>query len=354
MTKQHNEPVPDVPGLYQDVGKRRTLYFCKPQNKYTPLGYDLEAAKVELARLKEAPVLPGQITVRQMCLGYIAEQREYIKTGDKQACEKSTIDVYEYGFLSFVLPVFGRMHPDEVTPNHIAKYLKDGRKNNRSTRVNREKAALSSAYKYGMSENMAKSNPTLGVSRNKEIPRKRLVSIAEFNDFLEHARKKGSSSYMVALIGCTVAMTGRRRAEILHLTKAALLPEGFKVQDCKNSARHYLVAWSDILRQIVSEAAGVKQHNSNKLRAPSIYLFGTEQTGAPYTDSGFKKLWNVLMHSYAPQGVGTEKWFTAHDLRALYVSEMKQQERDPNTHQKKETMDRVYDRRDLIRVVPLA
>lgn len=59
------------------------------------------------------------------------------------------------------------------------------------------------------------------------------------------------------------------------------------------------------------------------------------------------------MTSYAGD-TKSAKWFTAHDLRALYVSEMLFQERDPNTHKQEKTMSRVYDRRELIKVTPLA
>ena len=46
--------------------------------------------------------------------------------------------------------------------------------------------------------------------------------------------------------------------------------------------------------------------------------------------------------------------FRAHDLRALYVSEMLDQGRDPNTHKNQQTMRKVYDRRRVIEVTPLA
>ncbi|WP_143541585.1 tyrosine-type recombinase/integrase [Rhodoferax fermentans] len=346
----NNLPVPGVPGLYQRPGKRRVLYFCKPQNKYTPLGYDLEVAKAELAKLMETPPAPGQHTVAYMCHEFIKEQRAYIAAHDPEARAVSTIDDYEASLTRFIIPVFGHMHPDSVTKNHIAKYLKDGRATRR-VRANRDRAALSGAYKFGLGEGLAQANPCIGVPRNMERARTRKVSIAEFNDFLEHARSKGGSAYLVALIGCTVALTGRRRAEILHLTKSALQPEGFKVKDSKTKfnepERHYLIAWSDLLHQVIAEVAAIKR------RVSSIYLFATLD-GTPYVDAGFKCLWNRLMHSYAPGGTKDAKWFTAHDLRALYVSEMKHQERDPNTHRQEKTMNRVYDRRELIKVTPLA
>lgn len=46
--------------------------------------------------------------------------------------------------------------------------------------------------------------------------------------------------------------------------------------------------------------------------------------------------------------------FRAHDLRALYVSEMLERGADPHTHQNTATMRRVYDRRRVIEVTPLA
>lgn len=331
-------------------GKRRTLYFCKPQNKYTPLGHNLDAAIGELAKLMETPLAPGQHTVEHMCLEFIKEQKRYLANNDLEALAPRTIKDYEESLTRFIIPVFGHMHPDAVTKNHIAKYLKDGR-GTRRTRVNRERAALSSAYKFGLAEGLAKENPCHGVPRNSERPRRRNVTIAEFNDFLAHARAKGGSAYLVALIGCTVAITGRRRGEVLGLTRAALQPEGFRVKDIKTKAgepeRHYLIEWSDVLRQIIAEVTAIKR------RVQSIYLFATTDEGTPYTDAGFSCLWNRLMKSYAGDKTSA-KWFTAHDLRALYVTQMLGQERDPKTHKNKQTMLNVYERSQVIKVSPLA
>jgi integrase len=155
----------------------------------------------------------------------------------------------------------------------------------------------------------------------------------------------------VALIGCTVALSGRRRGEVLSLAKSAMTAEGIYVTGNKRKAgeaeRRYLVAWSPTLRQIIEDAAAIKREVS------SIYLFPTLE-GQPYTDVGFKCLWNRLMHSFAKGGAKSEQWFRAHDLRALYVSEMLEQGRDPNTHANPQTMRRVYDRRREIKVTPLA
>jgi integrase len=60
------------------------------------------------------------------------------------------------------------------------------------------------------------------------------------------------------------------------------------------------------------------------------------------------------LRAYAPEGTTSAKWFRAHDLRALYASEMLEQKRDPNMHKNPQTMRRVYDRRKTIKVTPLA
>ena len=60
------------------------------------------------------------------------------------------------------------------------------------------------------------------------------------------------------------------------------------------------------------------------------------------------------MRAYAPEGKISARWFRAHDLRALYVPEVLEQKRDPNTHKNPQTMRTVYDRRKTIKVTPLA
>ena len=94
---------------------------------------------------------------------------------------------------------------------------------------------------------------------------------------------------------------------------------------------------------LVAECKAIKR------RTPSLVLFPTLD-GQPYTDSGFKCLWNRLMHSYVKAG---GVWFHARDLRAMYVSLTLAAGGNPNTHQNEETMRRVYDWRDEITITPL-
>ncbi len=344
-----------APHLYAYKGKRRTQYFTKLNGERVPLGYDEAQAKAKLAALLELP--STETTISAMCDGYLAEQRQLRTEGDDTALAEGTLIDYEL-CLKTVCKVFGDMHPHAFKPTDAAKYLKMRRQQGCGVRANKEMSALSSAFNYGMTSGAVESNPCRGYKRNPERPRQRKVSIAEFNDFLAFAKGKGGSSYLVALIGCCVALTGRRRGEILRLPKTAMREEGIDVKDCKTKAgeaeRYYLVEWSATLRQVITEAMSIK-HRRAKNRPPLVsgYLF-TNRDGQPYTDHGFKALWQKLMRAYAPEGTKSVKWFRAHDLRALYVSEMLEQKRDPNTHKNPQTMRTVYDRRKTIKVSPLA
>lgn len=332
------------PHLYGRVLKTKTSYFTQIAGRYVPLGSDLEKARRTLADLMGTN---QQDTIRAMCRSFIKEQRELLASGDRNALAKSTIDDYENGLEKNVLPVFGEMRPSEFKPAMKAQYLDRARKANRGVRGNREMAALGSAFNHGMVLGLLDSNPGLGVKRNKERPRTRSVSIAELNAFLAHAKAKGGSSYLVALIGALVAISGRRRAEILFLPMTAIGADGIRCQSAKNKAgeapRTYLIEWSDLVRTLVAEIKSVPR------RTGSLLLFANHD-GQPYTDQGFKCLWNKVMHSYAKSG---GQWFRAHDLRALYVSGMLGQGHNPNTHLNEETMRRVYDRRQTVNVKPI-
>jgi integrase len=343
------------PHLYAVQGARLTTYFTRLNGKRQNLGNDLAQAKAKLAALLEFP--STETTIRAMCDGYLAEQRQMRADGDDTALAEKSLEDYEL-CLQTVCKVFGAMHPRAFKSTDAAKYLKMRRQQGHGVRANKEMSALSSAFNYGMTSGAVEANPCRGYRRNPERPRTRKVSIAELNAFLAFAKGKGGSSYLVALIGCCVALTGRRRGEMLRLPKTAMTETGITVKDNKTKAgeaeRFYLVEWSPTLRQVITEAMSIK-HRRAKNRPPLVsgYLF-TNRDGQPYTDHGFKTLWQKLMRAYVPEGTKSAKWFRAHDLRALYVSEMLEQERNPNTHKNEKTMRTVYDRRKTIKVTPLA
>jgi integrase len=286
-----------------------------------------------------------------MCAGYLSFQQQLFENKDYHALSARTLKDYKYHF-HVLNKVFGAMAPADFDSAHKMDYLSRARLEKRSVSANREMSALGSAFKFGMEKRLVRNNPCHGVSKNPERPRTRKVELTEFNAFLAHAKAKGGSAYMVALIGSMVALTGRRRGELLALPRTAVTDLGIAVRDNKTKPnedeRFYLIEWSPTLRQVMTEIAGIKRRHDRT----QSFLFPTND-GRPYTDSGFTGLWRRLMVDYAGDK-SSPKWFHAHDLRALYVSEMLEQKRAPNTHRNAQTMESVYNRRKVIKVAPLA
>lgn len=330
---------------YMDVrhGKRTTTYYALIKGQRINLGHDRQAADVKLRELINGKPTAG--TISDMCFQFIAFHRAAIAAGRPELA-KSTVDEYEISLIKHVLPVFGAMPPGAFKPTHSAQYLFAQREKGRAVRANREMAALGSAFNYGMSKGMVASNPCHGVKRNKEKPRTRRPETREVNALTKLAKARGESSYMCMLIGLMVAITGRRRAEVMRLTKFALREDGIHVVDSKTKTseaeRTYLVAWSPLLRQLVGEALAMNRGKD--------WIFASSD-GKPYTDSGFKTIWGRTMTAYVKAG-GTR--FRAHDLRAYYVTEKGEKGENPETHKNPATTKRVYDRARTVKVKPLA
>jgi integrase len=330
--------------LYSRKLKTKISYFTQINGKYVPLGSNEFEAKKKLAALMGTN---RSDTIEFMCKSYIEKQRRLLKDGDRNALAPRTVDDYENDLVKFVIPTYGAFRPRDFKPFMKAQYLSRCAQTNRATRGNREMSALGSAFNHGMVLGLVDSNPTLGVRRNREHPRRRDVTVKEFNAFLEFARAEGGSKYLVALIGALVAISGRRRAEILALPMSAITDAGIRCKSAKvkagEEARYFLIRDSDLLRQLVAEIKGIPR------RVSSMFLFANED-GQVYKDTGFCTLWHRLMGAYVGSG-GTR--FHAHDLRAMYVSLMLAAKENPETHQNEETMRRVYDRRGEIEVTPL-
>lgn len=339
------------PHLYARKGKRVTSYFTMVQGSYVNLGRNLELARSKRDEMQGKRVRDD--TIESMCESFLKEQEDLRRSGDTTALSELSIKQYRV-MLKRVCKVFGKMKPREFEPTHKAQYLSMRKKGCPERGIkpapigaNREMAALGSAFAYGMSEGLVKSNPCHGVRRNKETPRSRAPDIAEVNEFMEMARAISPSKYMIALIGITVGVTGRRRAEFIRITKSAITDEGLRCRDSKTKKgepeRFYVVEWSPLLKQVIAAAQAIPR------KKESIYLFPARH-GGPFTDNGWSTGWQMLMREWEKR---SGHRFRAHDLRALYVSDLKDRGLAPNTHKNSATTDRVYDRRKEIKVKAL-
>ena len=140
------------------------------------------------------------------------------------------------------------------------------------------------------------------------------------------------------------ALSGRRRAEFIQMRKDDLTPDGIRVgfaKAKKNEAdRKGLIGWTPELHEIFRELETIG-------RQPSIFVW-TNRQGQPYTEAGFKAMWNKIMTDWLKLP-GTER-FTFHDLRAYYVTVMVGRGENPETHANPATSRRVYDRRRVVKI----
>ncbi len=79
-----------------------------------------------------------------------------------------------------LMPVFGKMLPDNIKPEHIRKYM-DKRGLKSKTQANREKTLLSRVFGWGYERGLVKINPCKGVRQFKEKARDRYISDKEYN-----------------------------------------------------------------------------------------------------------------------------------------------------------------------------
>jgi hypothetical protein len=324
-------------------GKRTTTYYALIGGKRINLGHDRQAADVKLRELINGAPTAG--TIADMCFQFIAYHRAAIAAARPELAE-TTVDEYENSLVKHVLPVFGAMPPSSFQPTHSAQYLFAQRAKGRAVRANHEMAALGSAFNFGMSKGTVASNPCHGVKRKGDA-----AQPAPGNARSERAYPSGQGEGGVRLHDYPDRPDGgdhrapARRGDAAD--SFALRDDGIHVVDCKTKAgqpeRTYLVSWSPLLRQLVGEALEMRRSTA------AGYIFANQE-GQPYTDSGFKTMWNRVMHDYAKAG---GVWFTTHDLRAYYVTEKGVKGENPETHKNPATTKRVYDRTRVVKVKPL-
>lgn len=313
--------------------------FKTYDGQYIPLGRDLLKAKRMVLDLLQGTREPNTIT---------ALAAEYFQSSlFKRLAERTQRDYLEHS--KEVLRVFGQMTPAAIEPPHIAKYLRVERAN-APVRANREVALLSSILQFGIECGHLKANPCRQVRRNPERPRSRKVERRELDAIIAIAKAKGESSELIGLIAEFCALTGQRRGDLLRLRLAQIGPDGIRIRPAKTKHDEVqvdiLIEWSDRLRQVVEWAKALPRP------VRGLYLF-CNRHGQPYTDAGFKAMWNRLQVAYAKAG---GERFTFHDLRAFYVTEGKDKGlpvTEATGHKSEATANRIYDRRKIRKAKPL-
>lgn len=284
-------------GVYQKNGR----WYRVVRNRWIALTRVDEGLPALRKALREQPSGTTPKVVSELLSAYLpqaeispATRREYERIADTRLAHH-----------------FGGMAISAVLPSHVAVYLEKRKRDGHPHMGNRERAVLSAAYEFAMRQGWANGNPCRGVRRNRETPRRRYVSDAEFLEAFEAAPEPLQDVLALALL------TGLRQGDLRALKREAVTEAGIAVEEGKTGKRK-LIQWSEALKFFVrraierQEALAARPADPRKhrqARAVSPYVL-TNRFGEPWTLAGLQTAFKRL---------GTDWHF--HDIRAKAASD---------------------------------
>jgi len=335
-----------LPGLYQKEGRRGTLYYTLNPN-YISLGHNLSVARKKLLELQE--VRYSVFTIGGLLDEFMTYRKDKSERTGRPApstVEGNLVEVVQ------LKATFGHMMPADLTTQHVWQYLHLERGKIAPVRANREISLLSSGFRYGVNRGLVQSNPCIGVEKNVEHPRTRAVTLGELDSFCDFTRgnrhqsvnqrkREFTTGQVISLASRLAFLTAKAESQILQLQMTDVRTDGIFFKKRKRG-HETLVEWTLALRQCVDALAAVRAASE------SPYLVQTQDGGA-YTLSGFISVWRPAMTAWVnEEGANSPRTrFTFHDLRAMAITHLKSQGRDPKLlsgHTTDKIPDRVYDR----------
>jgi integrase len=315
--------------------KHGAYYYVSRENKWVRLSADKAIAFSKWAEIEgETPRESGSDRPITGSMAALID-KYMIEIAPKKAKSTYSGNVIEAKNLR---EVFGKMLVLEVRPTHIAKYL-DIRGLKAPIRANREISLLSHMFSYAMRWGQVDRNPCLGVAKHAEKGRDRYITDQEF----ESVKNLGSD--LIAIVMDFAYITAMRKGDILKLRLDQITDEGIWIKQSKTGSKQ-LYEWTDGLNDVVARAKALKR----SIRG--LYLFCTRQ-GQPYSDSGFKGMWNRVQIKWADSG---GKRFTFHDIRAKALTDAKKLGLDAQSlagHATSAMTEHYIKQREFKRIMPL-
>ena len=270
--------------------------------------------------------------------------RLYQNTAPWKRLAESTRKVYKEQW-RILEPVWGMAQANQVRPSDVARYLRVERADS-PVSANREAALLSNLFNLAVERGDMDRNPCKEVKRNPEQPRGRLVERAELTPFIGWALQQGDSAKVLVSMAEFAALTGNRRAEFLRLHWPQVDGDLVRLTRAKGrggKGKRELVAISEALHGVLDRMKARDGYS------PMGAVFAAPRTGNPYSEAGFKAMWNRLVVAAIKAGVIAER-FTFHDLRAHYATYHKLDHGVlPEMHANSATTAAVYERSREVR-----
>jgi integrase len=191
---------------------------------------------------------------------------------------------------------FGHRHPDDMEAKDIGLFLAVSKG---KIQRNRVVAVLSAVYTNAVGRwFVAKHNPCMKVVRNESKPRDRQVLDHEYAGMYACAGPRLRVAMDLALL------TGQRQGDLLKMKWKDVTPEGWTMRQGKTGKR-LMITMSPALQEVLERARAFLPH------LPREYVLRNRK-GKPYTENGFRAIWQAAMRRYVKKG---GERFTFHDLR---------------------------------------
>lgn len=319
--------------MYERRGK---FYFDSPTTKkWEPLGDDYALALTAYGKLA-GPLWTGRV-LHDVFTRYKTEITALIKDEEARVHELRTIDRFDR--------LFGHMHQDSLTQQHLYKYMDERLDERAEVRHLKRKAPsaarhdvrfLKKVLTKGIKWAAGTVNPVLSLEFDPEPTNERDVTDEEYAAVYAMTNERMQVAMDLA------ANIGQRRADLLKIRPAEdFTDEGILIRQGKTKAA-VLVEWTPALRATVDRAMALKPD------IPRDYLLRS-RTGRRYSKNGFKSIWRRLIARAVKTGAIAQA-FKFHDLRAKAATDKAMLGTDEDAqkllgHAKVDTTQRKYIRR---------
>lgn len=202
--------------------------------KWTKIGRNLRQALATYAEAHEVPSPQGSMAA--LIDEALAEIRRSIKpsTMNEQAAKTLKRKLVEFA-------------PEQVKQCHIAQLKRDLAKT--PNMANRSLSVLRQVFAYALEQQLpgVEANPVVGIRRNRETKRTRLISIPEYVAIWREAGPR------LRVIMDLCVRTGERIGDILTIRRTDLVDEGIRFEQSKTGVKR-IVPWTPELRSVVERA----------------------------------------------------------------------------------------------------
>lgn len=279
----------------------------------------------------------------EKAMGEEAERKTFQVLAEQFMCSPDFMDLAaetrkDYTkYAGKVLPVFGKVNPDKIKPEHIRRYM-DQRGLASRTQANREKSFLSRVFRWGYERGYVQHNPCQGVKKFKETARERYITDEEYKAVYDVAPDVVRATMEIAYL-CLA-----RQSDVLALTEDQIRETGIFIRQGKTGVKQ-IKAWSPRLRAAVALA------RSLPLKPGIRSLFVIHQTsGSKYTRDGFNSRWRDAKIAAQEKNPHLQIDFTFHDLKAKGVSDLEGslEEKQAISGHKNSRQTAIYDRKTKI------